>query len=389
VGNYQIESAPTTTLHPTASTRRFFKTSSSNEESTSSAVGPRKIEHASLTDAAMTDLFRQFSESLDNQASEDSNEEVLTMEGIKQLLESIGERPDEETLESMFKSIDLNNDGVLQLDEFLNASDYVLGGAPARIIIVVGGPGSGKGILCTRLAKECGVTHVSGGDLLRDEVKRGTKLGKQCEEIMNEGGLVSSAVMTTLIRKHMQSFPGQRILLDGFPRSVENAHDFIELMGTPEVALHLECDDTILMERIIKRGEQAKDDVNGEGARSDDNFDTALQRLRTFHKYHKPTMDWLRGQHVPIVHLDCSGTPENVWNQLLAIGRLMRPVAQINGAASSPLEKERENADADSNDAFPLPLPPSDDDRSMTIFQKLKNRLTSSSDTKDGIYQER
>jgi len=246
---------------------------------------------------------------------------------------------------------------------------------------VVGGPGSGKGILCARLAEECGVTHVSGGDLLRDEVKRGTQLGKQCEEIMNGGGLVSSAVMTTLIRKHMQSLPGQRILLDGFPRSVENAHDFIELMGTPEVALHLECDDTILMERIIKRGEQAKDDVNGEGARSDDNFDTALQRLRTFHKYHKPTMDWLRGQHVPIVHLDCSGTPKNVWNQLLAIGRLMRPVAQINGG--SPLEKGRENADL--NNA--LPLPPPDDDRSKSIFQELNCRLTS--DTKDGIYRDR
>jgi len=391
-GKYQIQPpAPTVLLHPTTSTQRFFKTSSSNE-STSSALGPRKIEHASLTDAAMTDLFRQFSESLDdnknnNQVNKDSNEEVLTMEGIRQLLESIGERPDEETLESMFKSADLNNDGVLQLDEFLSASDYVLGGAPARIIIVVGGPGSGKGILCTRLAEECGVTHVSGGDLLRDEVKRGTKLGKQCEEIMNGGGLVSSAVMTTLIRKHMQSFPGQRILLDGFPRSVENAHDFIELMGTPEVALHLECDDTILMERIIKRGEQAKDDVNGEGARSDDNFDTALQRLRTFHKYHKPTMDWLRGQHVPIVHLDCSGTPENVWNQLLAIGRLMRPVAQINGNGGAQLEKGRENADLDG--ALPLPLPPSGDDRSMSIFQKLKHRLTSSDTTKDGIYQDR
>ena len=42
-------------------------------------------------------------------------------------------------------------------------------------------------------------------------------------------------------------------------------------------------------------------------------------------------MDWLREQHVPIVNLDCSGTPENVWDQLLAIGRLMRPAAQLSG----------------------------------------------------------
>ncbi len=333
---------------------RLFETTS---KSPSSELNGNKISTGtSMSASAMTDLFQQFSESLKN--TESDEEEYLTLNGIRDLLESVGERPDEKTLRRIFKTADLNKDGKLQLDEFLTASDYVLGGAPARIIIVVGGPGSGKGILCGRLAAECSVVHLSGGDLLRDEVKRGTTLGKDVEEIMKRGELVSSAVMTTLIRKHMRAFPGQRVLLDGFPRSVENAADFLELMGTPELALHLECDDTILMERIIKRGEQAmkkaKDDgmdediagerdaddgsimktEEGNGARSDDNFETALQRLRTFHKYHKPTMDWLKEQHVPIVHLDCSGTPENVWNQLLAIGRLMRPVAQLGGGGN-------------------------------------------------------
>ena len=63
------------------------------------------------------------------------------------------------------------------------------------------------------------------------------------------------------------------------------------------------------------------------GGRSDDNIETALRRLRNYHKAQKPTMDWLREQHIPIVNLDVSGTPESVWNQLLSIGRLMRPVA--------------------------------------------------------------
>ncbi len=190
----------------------------------------------------------------------------------------------------------------------------------------MGGPGSGKGILCSKLAQECGVVHLSSGDLLRDEVKKRTPLGKEVAEIMKRGELVSSAVITALIRRRTRQFPGRRILLDGFPRSVENAHDFLTLMGKPELALHLNCDDTILMERIMKRRQQGKE--NGT-KRSDDNFDTAIQRLRTYHKYHHSTMDWLREQHVPIVNLDCSGTPENVWNQLLAIGRLMRPAAQL------------------------------------------------------------
>ena len=198
-----------------------------------------------------------------------------------------------------------------------------MGGAPASIILVVGGPGSGKGLLSKRLEKECGVVHLSSGDLLRDEIRRGTVLGQQVRDIMAKGELVSSAVIVTLMRRVMRNHPGKRVLLDGFPRSLQNAHDLMELCGVPELALHLDCDDTILMERIIKRADTEK------GTRDDDNIHTALQRLRTYHKYHNSTMEWLREQHIPVVNLDCSGTPENVWEQLSAIGRLMRPVTRI------------------------------------------------------------
>lgn len=200
----------------------------------------------------------------------------------------------------------------------------VLGEKPAGIVLVVGGPGSGKGLLCDRLAAECGAIHLSSGNLLRDEVASGTPLGKECADIMARGELVSSAVITALVRRRMRSSSKRRVLLDGFPRSLENAHDFVRLCGKPEVALHLECDDTVLMERIIKRAKQSSQDSGS--VRMDDNIETALKRLRTYHKYHQPTIDWLREQGVPIVNLDCSGTPGSVWKQLVAIGRLMRPV---------------------------------------------------------------
>jgi adenylate kinase family enzyme len=275
--------------------------------------------------AAISDLFYNFA-----QEDKDGRGYLLSLKGCRDLLYSIGERPEEETLKRMFQEWDLDKSGKLDLHEFLVASDRILNDSPARIVLVVGGPGSGKGILCSRLAKECNVVHLSSGELLRNEVLRGTPLGKECAEIMRRGELVSSAVITTLIRRHMRDYPGRRVLLDGFPRSLENAQDFLQLMGRPELALHLDCDDTILMERIMKRGKMAKAD--GQKSRSDDNFETALRRLRTFHKSHKQTMDWLRDQHIPIVNLDCSGTPENVWNQLLAIGRLMRPMATPKGA---------------------------------------------------------
>ena len=89
-----------------------------------------------------------------------------------------------------------------------------------------------------------------------------------------------------------------------------------------------------MMERIMGRGASS-----GDVRREDDNFQTALGRLRHYHKYHHTTLQWLREQHVPIVNLDCEGSPESVWNQLLAIGRLMRPAVklQLNN------EKEREH----------------------------------------------
>jgi len=120
----------------------------------------------------------------------------------------------------------------------------------------------------------------------------------------------------------------RRVLLEGFPRSLENTYDFMKLCGKPELALHLECDDTALMERI--RGRSKEDSEYYCPMRPDVNFNMMVSRIRTFRKYHKSIIDWLRDEHVPIVNLDCSGTSENLWNQLLAIGRLMRPAAQLN-----------------------------------------------------------
>jgi adenylate kinase len=156
---------------------------------------------------------------------------------------------------------------------------------------------------------------------------------------MASGGLVSSAIMVALMKKRMKDHPGKRVLLDGFPRSVENAHDLVTLCGRPELALHLTCDDTILMERIMGRGASSTPE---QGRREDDNFQAALQRLRTFRKYHSCTIDWLREQHVPIVNLDCSGSHESVWQQLVAIGRLMRPAVKLPMPLSA---REREEAE--------------------------------------------
>lgn len=260
---------------------------------------------------ALVDLFDQYAKIRGGEMS-------LDWHDVSDLLCSVGHRDQPaDVVRKLFEAVDVNGDGLISKEEFLEESDLFLQGRPARIILVVGGPGSGKGLLSKRLVEECGVVHLSSGDLLREEVEAGTHLGRQVDETMKSGGLVSSATMVALMQKKMKGHPGKRVLLDGFPRSAQNAKDLVTLCGRPELALHLDCDDEIiLIERILARGKT--------GTRADDNIHTALQRIRTYHTYHQLTLDFLRDQHVPIVNLDCSTTPEGVWAQLRAVGRLMR-----------------------------------------------------------------
>jgi adenylate kinase family enzyme len=92
-----------------------------------------------------------------------------------------------------------------------------------------------------------------------------------------------------------------------------------------------------MQERIMKRGEN----------REDDNFETALQRIRTYHKFHTHTLEWLREQHVPIVNLDCTGPPNSVWYQMTAIGKLMRPAVKLQSTLSAMAEVEHEDWSGD------------------------------------------
>lgn len=106
----------------------------------------------------------------------------------------------------------------MSFKEFLESADKLLGNAPARIVLIVGGPGSGKGILSKRLEQECNVVHLSSGELLREEVEKESVLGKEVQEIIARGELVSSEIIVTLMRRKMHNHPGKRVLLDGFPR---------------------------------------------------------------------------------------------------------------------------------------------------------------------------
>ena len=323
---------------------------------------PGSIAFGECEISALSDLFLQFAKTSsegddrDGKGASSGGEggddtfPYLNLPRIKLLLESVGEKDlTDDMLHSLMDEVNMNNDGRLRLDCFLRAADRILGKAPARVVLVVGGPGSGKGALCERLAADCSAVHLSCGEMLREEVEAQTPLGKEVQEIMDRGDLVSSAVVTALMRRRMRQHPGRRILLDGFPRSLENARDFVQQCGPPELALHLDCDDTILLERILARGGQSAKDAEraeAEGkivnVRADDNVHTAIQRLKNYHKHHSPTMSWLKEIKVPIVELDCSGSKDDVWGQLMAIGRLMRPAVKLPPQATEAVQPQQQ-----------------------------------------------
>ena len=108
-----------------------------------------------------------------------------------------------------------------------------------RTILIIGGPGSGKGVLCSKLVQQAHIHHCSSGDMLRAEVARGSALGRQCEEIMARGDLLPSATVVALVKRQMTGFPGAYVALDGFPRSEKNYLNFVNLCGRPDFAIHV------------------------------------------------------------------------------------------------------------------------------------------------------
>merc|ERR1712142_1010401 len=99
------------------------------------------------------------------------------------------------------------------------------------IFFVMGGPGSGKGTQCDKIVEKYGFTHLSSGDLLRDAVASGSKKGKELDESMKRGELVSLTVVLKLIKEAMikAAFRGSKgFLIDGYPREVDQGRKFEE-----------------------------------------------------------------------------------------------------------------------------------------------------------------
>ncbi|QUH21794.1 adenylate kinase family protein [Alkaliphilus sp. B6464] len=123
------------------------------------------------------------------------------------------------------------------------------------LIIVFGKPGAGKGTLADLINEQYGVKNISTGDILRNEVKKGTDLGKHIDSLINKGNFVSDDIVLSLIENEILS--SGNLLLDGYPRNLKQAKNLDKMLCkiNKEInhILYFNASDDMIKERILNR----------------------------------------------------------------------------------------------------------------------------------------
>jgi adenylate kinase len=122
-------------------------------------------------------------------------------------------------------------------------------------IIIAGAPASGKGTQCEFIVEKFGVVHISTGDALRAQVAAGTELGKLAKECMDKGALVPDDVMIGIVKSRLaeDDCKERGWLLDGFPRTGQQAQAMADLGIAAEKFILLNVPDSVLIERCVGR----------------------------------------------------------------------------------------------------------------------------------------
>lgn len=176
-------------------------------------------------------------------------------------------------------------------------------------IVLLGPPGSGKGTQGEKLSEELGYVRLSTGDMLREAVRNQTELGKKAEEFMKAGALVPNDLIIGLMKEKIAQADGG-VILDGFPRTVEQADALAEQLDV-DLALNLDVDDGELITRLTKRrscpkcnavyhlvyNAPAKDGICDKCGselyqRDDDKEETVKNRLQVYRDNTMPLIDY-------------------------------------------------------------------------------------------------
>ncbi|GAA6060962.1 hypothetical protein JCM10212_006544 [Sporobolomyces blumeae] len=210
-------------------------------------------------------------------------------------------------------------------------------------LVLMGPPGAGKGTQAPWIKEKYNVCHLATGDMLREQVKQGTELGKEAKKIMDAGGLVSDEIVIGMIKSQLEENKECQLgfILDGFPRNVTQAEKLDEMLAAKkqplEHAVQLLVNDNLLVSRITGRlihpasgrsyhkefappKKPMTDDVTGEPLiqRSDDTAETLHKRLDTYHKQTGPVAEYYKKKNI-WTGVDAAQAPKTVWAKLQSI----------------------------------------------------------------------
>lgn len=211
-------------------------------------------------------------------------------------------------------------------------------------IIFIAPPAAGKGTQSDLLVKKYGFVHISTGDLLRKEVAEGTELGREIEDKMKNGILISNEIVSALLKKCLRETKTDAgFILDGYPRKKEQCELLDEIMQElnmkVDVVLYLDMDETTAMHRALGRItcpkcgrgynkyedvmkpklENMCDDCNVElTSRSDDNEESFKIRFNQYIEEVEPILDYYKNLSLLKI-IDNSGTPDSTFAKIESV----------------------------------------------------------------------
>lgn len=208
---------------------------------------------------------------------------------------------------------------------------------PGARLVLLGRQGAGKGTQCVRLSRHYVVPHISTGDMLRAAVREGTELGRMAAEVMEAGGLVGDEIMVGLVDERLRRDDARTrgYILDGFPRTVEQARRLDEITASRplDLVIDLSVPRELVLQRISSRrvcrdcgtnytasGRERQPwlcDVCGGDVvqRADDTPEAVNRRLDLYETQTAPLIDYY-GSAGRLVVIDGVGSPDQVFQRL-------------------------------------------------------------------------
>ena len=179
-------------------------------------------------------------------------------------------------------------------------------------IILFGPPGAGKGTQAKHLVKKLNNFQISTGDILREEIKKDSDIGKKIIDVMNEGIFVSDDIVNQLLEKQVfDPIKKNKLIFDGYPRSINQAKNLDLLLDSSNQKIDFVFFLNVNKETIIKRIQKRKILEK----RSDDELGTILKRYDTYMETTKPVLDFY-SKNSNFHEIDGSDEIEQITNKI-------------------------------------------------------------------------